>query len=385
MSATEPIRAPASSYQQILKNMRDIQDNIYPVIEKLNETIFGSDPTKSDIEFGSDGSMRVKGTSVVTDFKDDVIPPKGYFRDFTTEIKSTAAAGLDETPGFSGDYCSLFTQSLNDPDIDFPAWQLAVGDDYGAMYFRTALDDNTWGEWVPVIDLQRILWADENKDTVADLLGYMLNMEKNADLLEKLTHEQIKTGHVPPDHQVENDYWLRPVDVPGQIIVQPIDNPLETDFINEYTYSLWPIMELDRDELGPYQWNELIRINVETPWEVYPDGTLFLTDGKKYPNIEVMRDDVPTPLCFQDYESGEILPFGDIITESLDADEYPTGTLYGMWISDGAATVEAYNSPSHETIFENIETGEIISFSDINISDIGTDAVIGSTVSAHGN
>lgn len=325
--------APASSYQQILRNMREIQENIYPVIKKLNETIFNPDPTKSDISFGEDGTMRVLGTSVVTDYKDDdEMPPCGYVRQFTSELKSTAKVGLNDTPGFSGDYLSLFTQRVSSSG---PAWQLAVGSDYGTMYYRSAIDDTTWGKWTPVVDLGRMIDAPENTEVLRALLPKLFDL--NEDMKKLFTHKQLfvpedeRSAHRPPADQDVGDVWLQPVDVPGALITQSIENPLETEFIHQYTSDLFPFFNLD-DTLSDISWDDLTRINVETPWEIYPDDTYFISDERPHPTVDPLRDDYPTPLVLFNLDTGEYEPaFGELIGKDINTDVL-TGNVVGSAI-----------------------------------------------------
>lgn len=381
-----------SSYQQIIKNMRDIENNIYPVIEKLNASLFSGDPTKSDVVIEDDGSMRVVGTSVSTENADVDIPPRGYFREFTTEIKKTDVAGLSDTIGFSSDYLTLFTQSTPSSGTDYPAWQLAIGDEFGTMYFRTSINGNTWGDWKPVVDLNRMLFGVEAKDEVIKALLPKL-LALNPDIHAELTHRQLTEAHrqPEPEDQYEGDYWLRPVDVANQVVVQPIDDPFDTDFINEYTYDLWPFFNRDMT-VADIDWADVVYINVKTPWEIYPDNTLFVSDyNEDRPNIDALIKNIPTDIVFfdkDDVEGAHPIAIGDLTTEDLEISNLASGTAFTMSVGSTRSTVDPITDTTKSSYeFRDIDSSSSsgVDFSGVEITSDLSGNSVGSAVSLFSN
>ena len=221
-----PPPPPPSSYQQILENMRYLNKEVYPIILALQNTAFGTDESKTDVVYSEeDESLRVKGIRMVRDAMDDPTPPRGYVRDFTVELKSTQALGLDETRGFSSPYLALFTQAASDDsDICLP-WQIAIGNEFGAIYFRPATDMDTWGNWVSI------------------------------------TSRQLVQSPTEPKDQTEGDYWLRPIAQIGELFFQPIDRPQETEVWNEYSATDFPFMNLD-GSIADFDYRDLTFVEV---------------------------------------------------------------------------------------------------------------------------
>lgn len=190
-----------STYQQVLKNMRDLEDRLLPMAEKLEQTIFNPDWTRpgegdtkpSDVIMDVDeDTMKVIGVSVVVVNKDTSLKPAEYIRDVTYELKSVEVLGLTGYEGFTLDYCTLMTVRMNSArEIGYPTWQCAFGDVALTPYFRASVNDHVWGKWVRVIDLPRLL-------------------ESYPTIIQQLSHRQIlqSDDQPAPDAQQPGDYWM---------------------------------------------------------------------------------------------------------------------------------------------------------------------------------
>lgn len=228
-----------STFQQVLENMRNIQDTILPVIELLNKTIFNPDrpgseggdfESKDDLVLDEDGRMKVIGITIVRDKQDEDTKPGSYVRNITFELKNARVIGLGGKSGISLDYVMVMTVSLNnDPSIVYPAWQCAYGDRAMTMYYRQAVDDDTWGNWVRVFDLKDVL-------------------KENPDIFEELSHRQIIEADSQPDNQLPGDYWLQPIypQVPvSSYFLQTIGSEItEITEINEETRAKFNFTDL---------------------------------------------------------------------------------------------------------------------------------------------
>lgn len=192
-----------SAYQQILANMEVLEDRILPIIEKLEQTIFNpdwEDPNKpkipSDIVMDIDtNTMKVIGISVVVQYKDEELKPSDYIRDITYELKNAEKIGLSGKDGITLDYVTLMTVRMNSAkEVGYPTWQCAIGDQAMMPYFRKAINDHEWGEWVKVIDLPKLL-------------------EKYPEIIKMLSYRQIvdSLDQPGPDVQEPGDYWLETI------------------------------------------------------------------------------------------------------------------------------------------------------------------------------
>lgn len=192
-----------SAYQQILENMRVLEERVLPIVEKLEQTIFNpdwKDPNKpqrpSDVVMDIDeNTMKVIGVSVVVQYKDQDLRPADYIRDITYELKNAEKIGLKGKDGITLDYVTLMTVRMNSAkEIPYPTWQCAFGDQAMTPYFRKSINDHEWGEWVKVIDLPRLL-------------------ELYPEIIKQLSHRQIidSMEQPGPDEQEPGDYWLQTI------------------------------------------------------------------------------------------------------------------------------------------------------------------------------
>lgn len=192
-------RGLASTYQQVLENMRYIQETILPKIDILNDTVFNPDNTgsggNSDLIVDVTNQMKVIGVTIVRDKMDENTPPSAYSRNVTYELKETAVVDLAGKEGITLDHVLIKTIAVNDADdVDYPAWQTAYGDVEMTTYFRKAESDDTWGDWIKVVDMQEIL-------------------EKTEILIQQMGHKQfIQSDNQPKDDVQEvGDYWMQPL------------------------------------------------------------------------------------------------------------------------------------------------------------------------------
>lgn len=192
-----------SAYQQILENMRVLEETVLPMVEKLNQTIFNPDWERpdqnkrpSDVIMDIDeDTMKVIGVSVVVAHKDENLRPADYIRDITYELKNVEVIGLKGYDGITLGYATMMTVRMNSArEIPYPTWQCVYGDVAMCPYYRASINDHEWGEWVKVIDLSRML-------------------EKYPEIIKQLSHRQIVDSiDMPgPDEQEPGDYWLETI------------------------------------------------------------------------------------------------------------------------------------------------------------------------------
>ena len=228
----------ASTYQQVIENMRYIQDEILPKISILNDTVFNPNNTptsgKNDIVVDPDMIMRVVGISIITDNQDVNTPPKDYERNLSYEVKKTSAVNLVDKEGITLDHVLIKTIKMGNSDIEYPAWQTAYGDIAMTMYCRKAIDDNTWEEdWVKVVDLQEMI-------------------KNNQEFIDKLTRKQFVASSVEPepDAQEEGDYWFEPV-----IFTEP--EPVKVQYFLQSVSDSAKIVIISDDTTGQYQFESV--------------------------------------------------------------------------------------------------------------------------------
>lgn len=210
-----------STYQQVLENMRYIQEQLLPAIEILNKTVFNPDKDdgNNDIVLDPNEIMKVVGVSVVVEHMDENTPPNGYTRNVTFELKNANVIGLAGRNGISLPFVLVRTIRMrNVPGVEnYPTWQCAYGDIGMTMYFRKSEDDTEWGDWVPVIDLPRML-------------------EENEKLMQQLSHRQfIHSDSEPgPDEQEPGDYWVQSI-FPEGWFFQNVLNSTDIKPVNKTT------------------------------------------------------------------------------------------------------------------------------------------------------
>ena len=223
-----------STYQQVLENMRYIQEQLLPAIEILNKTVFNpdKDDESNDIVLDPNEIMKVVGVSVVVEHMDENTPPNGYTRNVTFELKNANVIGLAGRNGISLPFVLVRTIRMhNVPGVDnYPTWQCAYGDIGMTMYFRKSGDDTEWGDWVPVIDLPRML-------------------EENEKLMQQLSHRQfIHSDSEPgPDEQEPGDYWVQSI-FPEGWFFQNVLNSTDIKPVNKTTSQDYSFVKADTGE-----------------------------------------------------------------------------------------------------------------------------------------
>lgn len=223
-----------STFQQVIENMRYIQEELLPKIEILNNTVFNPDKDngKNDIILDPNEIMKVVGVSVVVENMGENTPPSGYTRNVTFELKSTKAIGLEGRNGISLPFVLVRTIRMHGvPGVEnYPTWQCAYGDIAMTMYFRKSEDDAEWGDWVPVIDLPKLL-------------------EENEKLMQQLSHRQFLHSDTEPgpDEQEPGDYWVQSI-FPEGYFFQNVLNSTDITPINKASSANYNFTKADTGE-----------------------------------------------------------------------------------------------------------------------------------------
>lgn len=224
-----------STYQQVIENMRYIQEELLPKIEILNRAVFNPDPDKKeqqDVVIDPDDIMRVVGVTVVTENIYVDTAPSDYTRNVTFELKSAEVVGLKGRNGITLPLVLIRTISMQNVEgvSDYPTWQCAYGDIAMTMYFRKSEDNKQWGDWVPVIDLPRLL-------------------EQNDELMKKVSHRQFVHSDTEPgpDEQEPGDYWVQSI-FPEGYFFQSIVNSTDIIPVNAASSGDYQFEQVDGGE-----------------------------------------------------------------------------------------------------------------------------------------
>ena len=218
MSQEKNLRNLPSTYQQVLENLKSIQNEILPILNIFNNTIFNQQGgANSDIGYEND-ILRVNGVTINTKNINANTPPNEYTSNITYELKNTETVGLNGKTGISSSLIFIKTIHLSDSNILYPSWQVAYGDIKMDVYVRYAIDDLTWGEW-----------KHQNKPQI--ITSYTLP-----------TKEEFNIG----------DYWHRPITTlslkPGYFVQSLMDATLYTP-LNEKTKTDYCYMLLDGNSM----------------------------------------------------------------------------------------------------------------------------------------
>lgn len=270
-----------SAYQQILENMRVLDERVLPMVEKLEQTIFNPDwedpdnPKRpSDVIMDIDeNTMKVIGISVVVKDKDTDLRPSDYVRDIVYELKNVAVLGLTGYDGITHNYLTLMTVRMNSAkEVGYPTWQCAIGDVAMTPYFRSSINDHEWGKWVKVIDLPKLL-------------------ESYPEIVEQLSHRQIvdSVDQPAPDAQEVGDYWL-----------QTILPDTGYYFMDLTTQS---ITKVDDEEMKNYALGDAF--STDTPTEQNPDDFTLSGAGEGPVVPDPDPEPEPTPSPDTPVEGGE--------------------------------------------------------------------------------
>jgi len=233
---------PPSTYQQVIKNMRNLEERLLPLADLLEKTIFNKDPPKpnepvSDVIFNYiDQRMKALGVTMNTDDKDKILRPIDYLRDVTWELKKISVIGLTGKIGFNLSYCTLLTVRVHDPNVvGYPTWQCAYGDVNMELWYRQATDGYTWGKWIKVHDVKRML-------------------NEYPDLIEKLSHRQIIMSDSQPTDQEEGDFWIETILPSSGYFLVDLSNLLITT-LNETEMQNYVLSDVDTNlqNTGPIE------------------------------------------------------------------------------------------------------------------------------------
>lgn len=246
----DPSRNLPSSYQEILRMLKILLEEVVPFIQKLKDSMTPEPPPGDPggdviIDPDDDEELRVPGITVVKQYITYNLSPKEYLRNVVFEIKEAKAIGLAGKDGINLPYVTLMTirQDARDADttkINYPAWQCAYGDDRMAMWYRRATSDTTWGQWV------------------------------------RVTHKQVLESKTLPTTQEVGDYWFWPIEkgvdplggkptgptVPDGYFAVDLDTDERIDFPDtDHTYSFIVLpgespdpdgdKDITADDLGP--------------------------------------------------------------------------------------------------------------------------------------
>ena len=194
-----------STYQQVRENMRTIAEflgsggdipSLSEILERLDtveetvNNIVDNPSGGGDVTVEENGSIRVNGITIVTQFSDTDITPAAYTTDVTFELKKPSAVGLDTIEGFDSNYVLIVTYKhnlINGEQVDLFEYipqQVAYSKTMQG-YTRAATDASSsasWGEWAPIIS----------------------ESEK--------AQKQFIQSEAEPETQVEGDYWCEPLE-----------------------------------------------------------------------------------------------------------------------------------------------------------------------------
>lgn len=172
-----------------IPSISDIVDRLEKLEEDLNN-IIENPGGGGDTSVEEDGSIKVYGVSLVTEFADENLTPAAYTRDVTFELKKPSVVGLNSFTGFEEDKYSLVVTYKHNlvknelvDSLDYCAQQMAFGAKM-IQYARTASDTSqeaTWGPWAAVVP--------------------------EAAKAEK----QFIQSDTEPENQPEGDYWCEPI------------------------------------------------------------------------------------------------------------------------------------------------------------------------------
>ena len=188
-------RAPfPSTYKQVIKNMRRINDLINNYISKLINTIFNPNALtdgNSDVWYDEEAEkLKVIGHTIITINQAVSSQPSYYRHDITWELKNSDVIGLAGEKDI-GDVVTVMTVRANN---GAPCWQVAYSDNHMTSYFRRATDDSTWGAWESVGRKQLVRSDTQPADNLQDISDYWYQTLDESDNHIKPERIFIKTG-----------------------------------------------------------------------------------------------------------------------------------------------------------------------------------------------
>lgn len=191
-----------STYQQVVRNMLYIQENVLPVVDALNATVLSDDPEADTDARLTENSFRVNNLHVDTGSSGINDPPSAYVRNLTLELKLADAIGLAGIEGFGE---RVFVVTVSTPEGSPVAWQCAYGLlGPSTLYYRKASEEvaDGWTEWSPAAGTAKV-------------------------------PKQIISSDTQPEigSQEIGDYWMEPIGAPASPSYIMVDVDDETSII----------------------------------------------------------------------------------------------------------------------------------------------------------
>lgn len=182
----------------ILPVVNEVNGVISPAVKKLNDTILNPNAgAASDVVLGEDGVMRVVGAHINSGVNRDIDAPAMDIYGRNMVVETRSTSDLG-LDGYFGIGCESMTVITVIPDDAMP-WQIAIGDDItGGTYVRSDNGDGTWGNWERDVYHQFIEYINRPPDTARDV----------------------------------GEYWVQDVYPPSEFHLQFIDDVRNVDYID---------------------------------------------------------------------------------------------------------------------------------------------------------
>lgn len=186
-----------SSYYQILENMQEIQNILNNIVvdpdnpnENLGSIIQDVLDRLDQIESEGGGS----GSDIDIGNIDTDNPPSFYTKAISYEVKKASSIGLTESVGFDKNTSHAVVITYNNAKVlenvagsTLKTFQIAFGNSLVQFYREKDSDTDTWSNWTN---------------------------NKSEGIEPSRSVSWIFSDSMPePDEQIENDYWIAPVDI----------------------------------------------------------------------------------------------------------------------------------------------------------------------------
>ena len=186
-----------SSYYQILENMQEIQNILNSIVvdpdnpnENLGSIIQDVLDRLDQIESEGGGS----GSDIDIGNIDTDNPPSFYTKAISYEVKKASSIGLTESVGFDKNTSHAVVITYNNAKVledvvgsTLKTFQIAFGNSLVQFYREKNSDTDTWSNWTN---------------------------NKSEGIEPSRSVSWIFSDSMPePDEQIENDYWIAPVDI----------------------------------------------------------------------------------------------------------------------------------------------------------------------------
>lgn len=186
-----------SSYYQILENMQEIQNILNSIVvdpdnpnENLGSIIQDVLDRLGQIESEGGGS----GSDIDIGSIDTDNPPSFYTKAISYEVKKASSIGLTESVGFDKNTSHAVVITYNNAKVledvagsTLKTFQIAFGNSLVQFYREKDSDTDTWSNWTN---------------------------NKSEGIEPSRAVSWIFSDSMPePDEQIENDYWIAPVNI----------------------------------------------------------------------------------------------------------------------------------------------------------------------------